>query len=44
MGGPKKPAGRVERAVRRVVLGPVEDRKPLTDEEIRKGVEGGGQP
>jgi hypothetical protein len=39
MAPPKKPAGKVEKAIRRVILGPAEDRKPLTDEEIRRGTE-----
>jgi hypothetical protein len=39
MGAPKKPAGKVEKAVRRVVLG--KDRTGLSDEELRKLTEGG---
>lgn len=36
---PKKPAGPIERLARRVVLGTEEQRKPLTDQEIRDGVQ-----
>ena len=39
MGAPKKPAGKVEKAIRRVILGPVSGRRDLSDEEIRQGVE-----
>lgn len=41
MAAPKKTAGKVETWVRRRVLGPDEVRKPLSDEDIRNGVEGG---
>lgn len=39
MGERKRTAGPVERAVRRVILGPSGGRRELTDAEIRDGVE-----